>query len=48
MKKQIQLLLVSQPELWLVSKHKPALENIKLTSEAEVGDWTLWKLTKSP
>ena len=45
--KQIQLLLDTQPALWLVSKHKPVLSNIQLSSAAQVGDWTLWKLTKS-
>lgn len=45
--KQIQLLLDTQPALWLVSKHKPVLSNIQLSSAAQAGDWTLWKLTKS-
>lgn len=45
--KQMQLLLDTQPELWLVSKHKPVLTDSQLSSEAQVGDWTLWKLTKS-
>jgi len=44
---KIQLLIDTQPELWLVSKHKPELTNIQLSLEAQVGDWTLWKLTKS-
>lgn len=45
---QMQLLTTTQPELWLVSKHKPVVTKVQLNAEAQVGDWTLWKLTKSP
>lgn len=45
--KQIYSLMVTQSELWLVSKDKPVLTGVQLSSEAQVGDWTLWKLTKS-
>jgi 4-amino-4-deoxy-L-arabinose transferase-like glycosyltransferase len=45
---QMQLLVNSQAEFWLVGKHAPAVKSVKLDKEAQVGDWTLWKLTKLP
>jgi len=45
---QMQVLAGTQAELWLVSKHKPVVTNLRLSAEVQAGDWTLWKLTKSP
>ncbi len=45
---QMQVLAGTQAELWLVSKHKPVVTNLRLSAEVQAGGWTLWKLTKSP
>lgn len=48
--KQLQQMLTTQSELWLVSKVKdrPKLSNLQVHEEASVGSWTLWKLTPLP
>lgn len=40
--------LVKDQQLWLVGKHEPAVQGINLDVETQIGDWTLWKLTKLP
>lgn len=45
---QIKSISNNQTELWLVGKHAPVIPGVKLEAESQVGDWTLWKLTKSP
>lgn len=46
--KQLQIMLTTDKELWLVGKHAPVVQGIKLDVETQVGDWTLWKLAKLP
>ena len=45
---QVQQLMITQPQLWWVSKDKPIIKNIQVNAETQVGDWTLWKLSKTP
>ncbi len=46
--RQMELLVKKQPEVWLVGKHTPVLQGVKIEQETQEGDWTLWKLTKLP
>ena len=44
--KQLAELLKTEPQLWLISKEKPELQNVQLAEEHTEGKWTLWKISQ--
>jgi 4-amino-4-deoxy-L-arabinose transferase-like glycosyltransferase len=41
---QLQKLLITNHQLWLLSKDRPALKGYQVEQEKQVGKWILWKL----
>jgi hypothetical protein len=41
---QLQKLLTTNHQLWMLSKDKPVLEGHQVVQEKQVGKWSLWKL----
>jgi hypothetical protein len=44
--KQLAELLKTEPQLWLIGKEKPELQNVQLAEERTEGKWTLWKISQ--
>ena len=44
--KQLVEQLKTEPQLWLISKDKPELQNVQLAEDHTEGKWTLWKISQ--